>query len=129
MKLDKSALLAHIRSLQRELDGLMDIVIAWDETQPEQITPVQTTEQDDWMTAKQTCKCLKISETTFYEYVKAGLLPPGFAFGPKSKRWRMSDILSWQNSKQNDANEHPKIITKRRGRVSSIRKIGEFCHA
>lgn len=62
MKLDKSELLVRIRKLQRKLDGLMEIIIALDETQPEENEPVQTIEPDDWTTAKQPCKRLKISD-------------------------------------------------------------------
>lgn len=122
--MNKSELLAHIRTLQRELDSLVDMVIAMeDEPQPVQVQQVGT---DGWMTAKQTCRCLKISETTFYEYIRQGLLPPGLEFGPRSKRWRMSDIEAWKSAKQSPVSlgETP----RRRGRPSKVMKIGAFVH-
>ena len=101
----------------------MDMVIAMEDTEPQ---PVQVKQDspDDWMTAKQTCKCLKISETTFYEYIRQGLLPPGMEFGPRSKRWKMSEIRAWREAKQNPAGEAP----RRRGRRSRVMKIGAFMH-
>ena len=94
----KRELLTRISVIQRELASLAAMVLAMDdEPQP---LPVQIQPQDsnDWMTAKQTCERLNISSSTFYEYIKQGLLPPGLAFGPKSKRWKMSEILAWKNS-------------------------------
>ena len=123
--MNKPELLALIRTLRRQVDGLMDAVIAMEDSEPEQPTPVKPVSNDGWMTAKQTCKCLKISETTFYEYIRQGLLPPGLEFGPKSKRWRMSDIEAWKRAKQIPIIEAP----RRRGRPSRVMKIGAFVHA
>ena len=126
------ALLAHIRSFRQqvmsELDRLEDALIAAGDfqavVQPVQIEEAQNVQQDGWMTAKQVCKCLKISESTFYEYIRQGLLPPGFEVGPKSKRWRMSDIEAWKQTKQIPVIEAP----RRRGRPSRVMKIGAFVH-
>ena len=128
MKPDKSELLARIRAIQKELELMLDMVIALDDSpQPVQI---QENDSDDWLTVREVCRRMSISQTTFYEAVKNGLLPPGFAFGPKTKRWRMSDIRAWQASKQNRNDSSERQNTrKRRGRVSRIMKIGEFCHA
>ena len=124
----KSELLASVRNLQREVDSLMDIVIAMDDTEPQQ--PVKLQSDDGWMTAKQTYECLKISGSTFYEYIKQGLLPEGIAFGPRSKRWRMSDIRAWQKGRNHqDTVERFKTTARKRGRVSRIRKIEEFAYA
>lgn len=71
--MNRTELLSRIRGLQRELDGLMDAVIAMEDAKPEQPASGQSVKpvsNDGWMTAKQTCKCLKISETTFYEYIR-----------------------------------------------------------
>ena len=123
--MDKSSLLAHIRTLQREIDGLMDIVIAMEDTVP-QPTHFQQENSDGWLTIRQVCEFLNISQTTFYEGVRKGIFPKGFAFGPKTIRWRISDIKAWQASKQDrrEATEPG----KRRGRPSRIRKVQEFCY-
>ena len=123
--MDKSSLLAHIRTLQREIDGLMDIVIAMEDTVP-QPTHFQQENFDGWLTIRQVCEFLNISQTTFYEGVRKGIFPKGFAFGPKTIRWRISDIKAWQASKQDrrEATEPG----KRRGRPSRIRKVQEFCY-
>ena len=125
--MNKSELLTRIRNLQREVDSLIDIVIAMEDTRPEQPVQTQQVANDCWMTVKQVCEFLNISQTTFYEGIKNGLLPPGFAFGPKTKRWRISDIRAWQESKKTHYEEVP-AQRKRRGRASRIRKIGAFIH-
>lgn len=128
MKPDKSELLARIRAIQKELELMLDMVIALDDS-PKTVQ-IQENDSDDWLTVREVCRRMSISQTTFYEAIKNGLLPPGFAFGPKTKRWRMSDIRAWQASKQNRNDSSERQNTqKRRGRVSRIMKIGEFCHA
>ena len=127
----KSELLAHIRGLQKALDGLMDIVIAMEDSEPQPVQAVQHASNDDWLTAKQTCKCLKISETTFYDYIKQGLLPPGLKLGPRAKRWKMSDIEAYQ--RRRCAEESSRTPAKKRGRPSSSGKgiscrTGAFVH-
>lgn len=124
MTMMKSELITHIRTLQKEIDHLMDIVIAMEEIEPVQ---VHQDINDDWMSVKQVCEHLNISQTTFYEAVRKGILPEGFAFGARTKRWRLSDIRAWQakqNNHDSDVNCHN--THKRRGRVSRVRKINEF---
>ena len=129
MTADKTALLACIRSFRREvmnkLDYLEDELIRLGDAQNEQ--PVQIQDSDAWMTAKEVCACLKISTTSFYDYIRDGMLPEGVAFGPRSKRWKMSDIQAWQKSKIRNAEEQPKTTVRRRGRVSRVRRIEDFC--
>ena len=126
--MNKPELLACIRSFRQqvisELDRFEDALLSLGDSQAVQPLQTQQVSNDDWMTAKQTCECLKISETTFYEYIKQGLLPPGFEVGPKSKRWRISDIEAWKQAKQITVPEAP----RRRGRPSRVMKIGAFCN-
>ncbi|MBQ7630753.1 MAG: hypothetical protein IJS81_11180 [Selenomonadaceae bacterium] len=124
MKLDKNAILARIRTLQKELDGLVDAILEIEDTpaQPQKIQ-IQA-EPDTWLTAKQVCKNLNIAYTTFFEWLKAGKLPPGHEFSARSKRWRMSDIEKWRV-----ANIAKNEISKRRGRPSKIRRKEEFSYA
>ena len=83
--MDKSELLTRIMALRREVDSLMDIVVAMEDAQTEQ--PVETHQDNDgWMTVKEVCEALKISDSTFYAGIKDGTFPPGVAFSPKSKR-------------------------------------------
>ena len=127
--MDKSELLTRIMTLRREVDGLMDIVIALEDSQPSQPATVRQ-DNDGWLTVKEVCEALKISDATFYARVKDGTFPQGVAFSPKSKRWRLSDIVAWQDKSQfHDAVERPKTTTRRRGRVSRVRKIEEFAYA
>lgn len=129
---DKATLLASIRTFRqevlKELDRLEDAVMSLADLVSEETPATVQTDNNDWMTVKQVCEELKISDSTFYAWINAGLLPEGVAFGPKSKRWKMSDIRAWQKSKNHDAEEQPKTTVRRRGRVSRIRRIDDFCH-
>lgn len=131
--MDKTALLACIRSFRQEvmgeLDRFEDAIIRLGDPQPQQPVKLQA-EADDWMTAKQTWEYLKISDSTFYDYIRRGLLPEGIAFGPRTKRWRKSDINAWQDSRNHpSAVECHKPTSGRRGRISRVRKIEEFAYA
>lgn len=128
---DRSAVLAAIRSFRAEvlseLDRFEDAVMSMiDDRIPE---PPSGSEagNDEWMTAKRVCEELNILDSTFYSWINAGLLPEGVAFGPRSKRWKMSDIRTWQKSTNHHAQEQPKSTVRRRGRVSRVRRIEDFC--
>ena len=92
-------------------------------SQPEQ---VQNAQSDDWMTAQEVCKCLKIGLSTLRRNIKAGVLPQGFEFSPRTKRWRMSDIVAYQ--RRRCVEESSRTPAKKRGRPSRIRKVQEFCY-
>lgn len=129
---DKAALLASIRLFRqevlKELDRLEDAVMSVADLVSEETPAAVQAGNDDWMTVKQVCEELNISDSTFYAWINAGLLPGGVAFGPRSKRWKMSDIRAWQKSKNQDAEEQPKNTVRRRGRVSRVKKIKEFAY-
>lgn len=127
MSIDKSALLVRIRTLQKELDGLVDMVLALEETQP--VVQVMQKDSDDWLTAKQVCKHCKISSSTFYSWIKDGLLPAGVSFGPRSKRWKLSDIEALHLVKKNPESSERQERIRKRGRPSRVRKIGGLCYA
>ena len=128
---DKAALLASIRTFRqevlKELDRLEDVVMSVADLVSEETPAAVQAGNDDWITVKQVCEELNISDSTFYAWINAGLLPEGVVFGPRSKRWKMSDIRAWQKSKKHDTEEQPKTITRRRGRVSRVRRIEDFC--
>ena len=129
---DRSAVLAAIRSFRAEvlseLDRFEDAVMSMiDDRIPEPASGAEAV-NDEWMTVKEVCEALKISDATFYARVKDGTFPPGFAFSAKSKRWKLSEIIAWQDKSQShDTEEQPKTITRRRGRVSRVRRIEDFC--
>ena len=125
---NKTVLLTRINALRKEIDELVDFVISLEDSQPTQSIPRNGIEPDKFLTVQQVCELLQISDSTFYEHLRSGLLPPGTSFGPRSKRWRMSDISAWQEKKQDSTtvniivNEPP----KRRGRPSKVRRKEEF---
>lgn len=128
--MNKSDLLVHIRAFRQqvmcELDRLEDALISLGEPQTEQPVQTQNLQQEDWLTAQEVCKCLKIGMSTLHRNIKAGLLPQGVEFSPRAIRWRMSDIVAYQKCRC--AEESAGIPAKRRGRPSRIRKIGAFVH-
>ena len=127
MTQDKLALLSCIKTLKqetlRQLEAIEERILALEdhEPQPAQMKP----RSDKWLTVAQVCKELDISPSTFYGWLKAGLLPEGFPFGPRSKRWKMSEIRAWREAKQNGEISVTEI-SKRRSRTSKIRRKEEF---
>ena len=128
---NKTVLLTRINTLKKELDELVEFVLALEDAQPVQSTPIPKPEPDLWLTPKQVCERLNIAYSTFFDWVRQGKLPPGLQLSPKAKRWRMADITAWQGEKRNSpamniiVNESP----KRRGRPQKIRNRGELCNA
>lgn len=129
--MNKTALLTSIRTFRQqvmsELDRLEDTLMSIEVPESDvkaQVVPAS----DDWLTVAQVCKELHISDSTFYEWLSQGLLPPGLEFGPRSKRWKMSEIRAWQEARLHQHNP-PEAPRKRRGRPSRVMKIGEFTHA
>lgn len=118
----REELLAVIRETRRkftaELDKLEDAVNSLN-FQPAP-THIPSGHVEEWLTVSEVCKALKISQTTFYEYIKQGELPPGFKFGPHTRRWRMSEINAWQKERQQEREEQAEflcpIAAKRRNR-------------
>lgn len=124
--LDKNELLVQIRTFRHnvmnELDQLEDALMSLELPQVQQ---VQSNEAEDWLTVREACRALKISDATFYRQIKEGLIPDGVTFGPHSKRWRMSDIIAHQNEHRKDS-QVCVIAPRRRGRPPRVRKLGEF---
>ena len=127
--MNKSDLLTMIRAVQKELDELVDAVLSLENEERMQAVQVQT-DNDGWLTIAQVCKELHISDSTFYDWLNQGLLPPGLEFGPRSKRWKMSDIRIWQKErlKHCDSCEAAKNTKRKRGRPSRVMKIGTVVH-
>ena len=127
MTQDKLALLSCIKTLKqetlRQLEAIEERILELEdhEQQPAPMKP----RSEKLLTVAQVCKELDISPSTFYVWLKDGLLPEGFQYGPRSRRWKMSEIRAWQEAKQNRAitvTEMP----KRRSRTSKIRRKEEF---
>ena len=133
MTQDLATILLHIRAAQRkyddsrreleegrrELDEAIDMFIAYKESRS---APHDTaTASEDYMTARQICGHYKISPSTFYGWVREGIISPGVSFGPRSKRWKLSEVEAWVNPEQNQE-------VKRRGRPLGSRRKGG-CYA
>ena len=129
MTMKKSDLLNRIRAVQKELDELVDLVLSLDDTSETHTQVIRN--DDDWLTVAQVCRELHISGSTFYEWLNEGLLPPGLEFGPRSKRWKMSDIRAWREKKLKHCDVHDvaENSKRKRGRPSRVMKIRTFIHA
>ncbi len=120
-------ILSSIRALRRGVDELENKVFALAESQPVQPAIPQGKDKDEWLTAKEICEVLKISTATFYRLIHDGLLPKGFEFSSRSKRWRLSDIEAWQEAKKNKPQEIPQFVeVQRRVRGSKVKKYWEL---
>ena len=120
--MDKTALLMKLRAAQRTLDEVMGAVLAMEDVPP----PVpqvakQSQDAEPCLTAKQLMGHLHISESTFYLWIEKGLLPPGEAWGPKSKRWKLSEVDAWRASCQADHSRvHERKGRRRHGYLSQV---------
>ncbi len=120
--MDKTALLMKLRAAQRTLDEVMGAVLALEDTPPPPPPAPQQSKYDErWVTAKQLVEHLHISESTLYVWIGKGLLPPGESYGPKSKRWKLSEIDTWRASHQgDDAHERERKGRRYRGYRSPV---------
>ena len=131
-----SAIFSRVRIAQqkfdearRELDEAVDMFLNYREEQPVQATPILQSEPDLWLTPKQVCRRLNISYSTFFEWVRQGKLPQGIEFSARAKRWRISDIVNWNDDEHNEKIPVKVIVSesvKRRGRPSKIHRREEF---
>ncbi|MBR0204303.1 MAG: helix-turn-helix domain-containing protein [Synergistaceae bacterium] len=137
---DTAKLLEQIRNIRRSIDSmnqqlnsLEDSLFQLAKPYPEQNANLNTNFNQDkeaWLTVREVCEALKISQATFYRLVNEGGLPEGFEFSPRNKRWRLSDIEAWQTAKKTQAQEVPQIVqVQRRVRGSKVKKYWELQNA
>ena len=127
IKMTKNEIFSSIRALRRELDELESKIFALEEPQPVQHAVTQGQDRDEWLTAKEVCKALKISMTTFNRQIQDGNLPEGFEVSPRSKRWKLSEIEAWQEAKKQGSVKIPQIVeSQRRVRGSKVKKYWEL---
>ena len=84
--MNKLSLLEHIRTLQREADSLLDMVIAIEDSELQPTQCPQEAFSNKWLNVRQVCEFLNISQTTFYEGIRSGVFPKGNVFEPKTIR-------------------------------------------
>lgn len=54
--------------------------------------PPETTRSGELLTAREAQERLKVSASTFYDWIRKGRLPEGRAFGPRTRRWKVSEL-------------------------------------
>ena len=122
MKLDKNAILARIRTLQKELDGLVDAILEIEDTPAQAVQPAKS--YGEWFTAKELARHYRVSAGTIYDWVAKGIIPSGTAFGQRQTRWRLSEVEANFRKRQEESR-----VASRRGRPSKIRRKEEFSYA
>lgn len=50
----------------------------------------------EYLTARELMERFKIPRSTFYRYLRDGYLPPGLRVGPRTVRWRRSDVEAFE---------------------------------
>ena len=95
----KEDLMRKIQNQRRFLDDLLLDIAALQEPVPVEATVIQRQEapdKDRLMKAREVQEFLGIKPSTFYDWIKKGVIPAGENFGgcTKSKRWRFSVISS-----------------------------------
>ena len=51
---------------------------------------------EQWLNVNQVMEYIGISATTIYQWMRDGTFPKGELLGPKSRRWRVSEINKWR---------------------------------
>lgn len=49
-------------------------------------------EEDEYLTLEDVTKRYKVSEATIYRWIKVGIFPKGQLYGPRSRRWKKSEL-------------------------------------
>ena len=127
---DKTDLFAQIRILRQSADDMNHKITQLEDLISQLAEPYPVTQgqdRDEWLTAKEVCKALKISMTTFNRQIQEGNLPEGFEVSPRSKRWKLSEIEAWQEAKKQGSVKIPQIVeSQRRVRGSKVKKYWEL---
>lgn len=58
-----------------------------------------TTNVENYLTIREVSESLKVSKSTLWRWIKAGLFPKPVHLGPKAVRWRVSDLAAWNRGK------------------------------
>lgn len=92
-KAEKAQLRMRMRALKEQVDILSGLI----EAIPEPKEPVKfdlrpPEMRDEYFTAAEAQEFLRTKPSTFYEWIRKGRLPKGQLFGPKSPRWKRSDL-------------------------------------
>lgn len=138
MTQEKLTLLSCIKTLKQqlisELENLEERVIALElsDNKPALIQPANSF--GEWLTARELAKYFKVSSGTIYDWVKAGIIPKGTAFGIRQTRWKLSEVESCLEQRQKLCDEIEekfsvatlRPLVKRRGRPSKIRRREEI---
>lgn len=87
---EAKALKAHLEAIIRELD-LMGVEP--DEAAiPREVVREVVQQEPQYFTPREAQRILKIGESTFYQWIREGLLPQGRYYGHKVRRWTRAEL-------------------------------------
>lgn len=55
----------------------------------------EITDHDQLITVAEFCEMARISKSTVWDGVRKGHIPQPIRFGPRTARWRLSDVRAW----------------------------------
>lgn len=61
-----------------------------------------------WLSAKQVCLRYSISQPTLWRWVKLGRFPSPVKIGPNTTRWRVADLLAYEDGLDSQPGEKTK---------------------
>ncbi len=70
---------------------------------------------DRLLKADEVAELLGISRSTFYLNIREGDFPPGVLVGAKARRWRVSEVEAWVQSREEKSKKLSTPIRKTRG--------------
>ena len=57
------------------------------------------TEAEDFLTRREVLGIVKVTSDTLRSYIRRGDFPAALILGPKSHRWRLSEVVSWMETR------------------------------
>ncbi len=105
----KEELIKKIQALREQLDELIFMMAILPEPEFKPVPEPQPLSEDGYMSPREVQKFLSIKKSTFYDWLNKGLLPPAIFFGPKSPRWKKSEIEGkYRNERDKKRNDNPR---------------------
>ena len=52
--------------------------------------------QETYLPIQEVCKRYAVGRTTVYDWRNSGIIPPPYKLGPKLVRWKLSELVAWE---------------------------------
>jgi len=91
----RQELIAQIQAVRNELDALTYMLYEDEEERDElkgNSVPMAAEPEAEYMSVQAVAEKLGVTPATIYRWARTGVIPPGKQWGPRTRRWRASDL-------------------------------------